>query len=162
MNLELPTLKQGLTFSYESKCYKNKKLFKGDNAKRYFLDAIKSCQKKHTFKLLAAKMDSNRIHLLIRTIEKKESIIVIMFSIMDMIEEMYNRDTGRSDLIWDDVNRMSIVEESKDPKQYLSELNKFFRKAEINNIAMEDINNIEHVENIQDTTSKIKLKASNF
>jgi REP element-mobilizing transposase RayT len=117
MNMKLPKLKQGLTFYCESGCYKNKKLLKGENAKRYFFDAIKSCQKQHTFKLLAAKMEPNGIHLLIKTIEGEESIMVIMFYIMDMIEEMYNKDTGRSDSIWDDINRMSIIDEAKDPKQ---------------------------------------------
>jgi len=149
MNLELPKLKAGLTFYYEAKCYKKKKIFKGDMAEKYFFEAIKDCQKKYTFKLLAAMLQPNCLYLLIRTIEGKQSIMDIAFFILASIEDMYIRDTGRDDPIWDGMNPVVTVDTSKDPKRYLSELNKFFRKAQINNITEEDINNIKYVDNIQ-------------
>ena len=161
MILELPKLKSGLTFYYKAKCYKNQKLLKGDKAEKYFLEAIKNCQKKYTFKLLAAMMHPNCIHLLIKTIEGKESIMDIAYFILASIEDMYIGDTGRDDPVWDGMNPISTIDAVKDPKRYLSELNEFFHKAQINNITEEDINNIKHVANIQEA-SKSKSFVLNF
>ena len=149
MNLELPRLKAGLTFYYEAKCYKKKKLLKGDAAEKYVFEAIKNCQKKYTFKLLAAMVHPDCLHLLIRTVEGKESIMDIAFFILANIEDMYIRDTGRDDPLWHGMNPITTIDTAKDPKLYLTKLNTFFRKAQINNITEEDINNIKHVDNIQ-------------
>ena len=161
MNLELPKLKPGLTFYYEAKCYKNKKIFDGDMVEKYFFEAIKDCQKKYTFKLLAAMMLPSAIHLLIRTIEGKESIMDIAFFILASIEDMYIRDTGRDDPVWAGINPITTIDTSKNPNKLLSEMNKFFRKAQINNITEEDINIIKHVDSIQETSNN-QLSVLNF
>ena len=77
------------------------------------------CQTKYEFKLIAAEPVGNHIHLVIKTVEDRETISRIMQYIKARIAEKYNRATGETGAFWNERFGSAIVEKSEDPENYL-------------------------------------------
>lgn len=80
------------------------------------------CHVKYDFELVAAEPVGNHIHLVIRTLENRETISLIMQYIKARIAEKYNRRTGETGPFWNERYGCTIIEHSDDPEQYLLNL----------------------------------------
>lgn len=80
------------------------------------------CHEKYSFELIAAEPVGNHIHLVIRTLEGKETISLIMQYIKARIAEKYNRRTGETGPFWNERYGCKIIEDSDDPEIYLLNL----------------------------------------
>ncbi len=80
------------------------------------------CHEKYEFELIAAEPVANHIHLVIRTLENKETISLIMQYIKARIAEKYNRKTGETGAFWNERYGCTIIEHSDDPANYLLQL----------------------------------------
>jgi len=87
---------QGVTYHCFTRCHGKKNLFHSSYVKRYLVDSIVKCQEKYEFELIAAEPVGNHIHLVIKTIENRETISSIMQYIKARIAEKYNRSTGET------------------------------------------------------------------
>jgi len=80
------------------------------------------CQEKYDFELMAAEPVGNHIHLVIRTLEGKATIPLIMQYIKARVAEKYNRKKGESGPFWNERYGCRIIDQSEDPKDYLLKL----------------------------------------
>ena len=110
---------QGFTHHCFSRCHGKRDLFKSRWCKRYFTEAIRKCQEKYEFELIAAEPVGNHIHILIRTLLDEEDISRIMQYIKARIAEMYNRATKNTGAFWNERFGSEVIEESDNPQQYL-------------------------------------------
>ncbi|HOP64560.1 MAG TPA: transposase [Spirochaetota bacterium] len=110
---------QGVTYHCYTRCHGKRNLLKSRYGKKYFIEAVKMCQEKYDFRLIAAETVSNHIHLVIQTLEDKETISRIMQYIKARIAEKYNRATGETGPFWNERFGSAIIEESENPEQYL-------------------------------------------
>ncbi len=113
---------QNTTYHCYTRCLRKKNLFNASYAKQYMIDAINMCHDKYEFELIAAEPVCNHIHLVIRTLENRETISLIMQYIKARIAEKYNRRTGETGPFWNERYCCTIIEHSEDPKQYLLNL----------------------------------------
>jgi len=110
---------QGVTYHCYTRCHGKRDLLKSSYANRYFIEAIQMCQLKYDFELIAAETVGNHIHLVIRTLEGKETVSGIMQYIKARIAEKYNRALGETGAFWNERFGSAIIEESENPEQYL-------------------------------------------
>ena len=110
---------QGQTHHCYTRCHGKKNLLMGKYGRKYFIEAVKMCQGKYDFELTAAEIVGNHIHLVIITLEDKETISRIMQFIKARIAEKYNRAMGTTGAFWNERFGSSIIEESDNPEQYL-------------------------------------------
>ena len=119
MTRPLRKIKQGVTYHCFTRCHGKRNLLLGSYAKKYFIEAVTICQGKYRFELIAAEIVSNHIHLIIKTLEDKESISKIMQYIKARIAEKYNRATGETGAFWNERFGSTIIEDSDNPEDYL-------------------------------------------
>lgn len=119
MPRKLRNIAQGKTHHCFTRCHAKKDLLKSSFCRRYFIEAIKKCQEKYEFDLIAAEPVGNHIHLVIQTFDDHENISRIMQYIKARIAEMYNRSTGSSGSFWNERFGSTVIEESENPEQYL-------------------------------------------
>jgi len=110
---------QGATYHCYTRCHGKKNLFHSSHVKKYLIESIVMCQEKYEFELVAAEPVGNHIHLIIKTIEDKETISSIMQYIKARIAEKYNRSTGETGAFWNERFGSIIIEKSEDPENYL-------------------------------------------
>ncbi len=110
---------QGLTHHCFTRCHGRKNLLQGRHGKIYFVDAVKMCQEKYEFELVAAEIVSNHIHLVVRTLADKETVSLIMQFIKARIAEKYNRAMGTTGPFWNERFGSTVVDDSDNPEQYL-------------------------------------------
>jgi REP element-mobilizing transposase RayT len=110
---------QGVTYHCYTRCHGKKNLFHSSYVRKYFIDAITMCQEKYEFELVAAEPVGNHIHLIIKTVENRETISSIMQYIKARIAEKYNRSTGETGSFWNERFGSTIIEKSENPDQYL-------------------------------------------
>ena len=110
---------QGATYHCYTRCHGKKNLFHSSHVKKYLIESIVMCQEKYIFELVAAEPVGNHIHLIIKTIEDKETISSIMQYIKARIAEKYNRSTGETGAFWNERFGSIIIEKSEDPENYL-------------------------------------------
>lgn len=110
---------QEVTYHCYSRCHGKRNLFNRGNAKKHLVDAIRMCQEKYSFELIAAEPVGNHIHLIIRTIEGRETISLIMQYIKARIAEKYNRSRNETGPFWNERYGCSIIEHSDNPEKYL-------------------------------------------
>jgi len=110
---------QGVTYHCYTRCHCNRHYFNRNYVKKYLVDAINMCHEKYEFELIAAEPVENHIHLVIRTLENKETISLIMQYIKSRIAEKYNRAAGKTGSFWNERYGCSIIEHSDNPKNYL-------------------------------------------
>lgn len=110
---------QGVTYHCYTRCHGKKNLFHSSYVRKYFIDAIAMCQEKYEFELVAAEPVGNHIHLIIKTVENRETISSIMQYIKARIAEKYNRSTGETGSFWNERFGSAIIEKSDNPEQYL-------------------------------------------
>ncbi|HPJ34591.1 MAG TPA: transposase [Spirochaetota bacterium] len=115
----LRTIKQGITYHCFTRCRGKRDLLKSRYGKRHFIEAVRMCQEKYDFELIAAETVANHIHLVIKTLESGETISLIMQFIKARIAEKYNRATGESGPFWNERFGSTIIEESDRPEDYL-------------------------------------------
>ena len=115
----LRNIAQGCTHHVYSRCHGKRNLLLGKYGKKYFTEAIKECQKKYDFKLIAAEIVGNHIHLIIETIMDKQTISLIMQYIKARIAEKYNKAMGTTGAFWNERFGSTVIEEAKNPEQYL-------------------------------------------
>lgn len=115
----LRTIVQGGTYHCYTRCRGKRDLLKGRYGKKYFIEAIQMCQEKYEFKLIAAEIVANHIHLIIQTVQEKETISIIMQFIKARIAEKYNRATGETGPFWNERYGSTIIEQSDNPEEYL-------------------------------------------
>ena len=113
---------QEVTYHCYSRCQGLNKLLLDENAKTSFLEAIRMCQNKYKFELIAAEIVDNHFHLVIRTLKNEETIARIMQYIKARTAEIYNRATERKGPFWNERYGCKIIEHSTNPQQYLSQL----------------------------------------
>ena len=119
MARSLRKIGQGLTHHCYTRCHGKKNLLQGRYGKKYFIDAVRMCQEKYDFELVAAEIVSNHMHLVIRTIHDKETISLIMQFIKARIAEKYNRAMKTTGSFWNERFGSAIIEESENPENYL-------------------------------------------
>ncbi len=110
---------QGATYHCFTRCHGKRDLLKSRYGRRYFIEAVRMCQEKYDFDLIAAETVSNHIHLVIKTVEDKETISRIMQYIKARIAEKYNRGRGETGPFWNERFGSTIIEESENSEQYL-------------------------------------------
>ncbi len=110
---------QGVTYHCFTRCHGKRNLFHSSYVRKYFIEAIIMCQEKYDFELIAAEPVGNHIHLLIKTVENKETISCIMQYIKSRIAEKYNRATGAIGPFWNERFGSTIIEDSDSPENYL-------------------------------------------
>lgn len=113
---------QEVTYHCYSRCLRQRYFFNNGYARQYLVDAINLCLEKYNFELIAAEPVGNHMHLVIRTLEGKETISLIMQYIKARIAEKYNRRTGETGPFWNERYGCKIIEDSEDPRQYLLNL----------------------------------------
>lgn len=119
MPRQLRKVGQGQTHHCFTRCHGRKNLLHGKYGKIYFIEAIKECQKKYEFQLIAAEIVSNHIHLIIKTINGEETISRVMQFIKARIAEKYNRSMDTTGAFWNERFGSTIIEESNNPDDYL-------------------------------------------
>ncbi len=119
MPRSLRTIAQGVTYHCFTRCRGKRNLLHSRYGKRHFIESVQMCQKKYDFELIAAELVANHIHLIIKTIEDKESISLIMQFIKARMAEKYNRATGETGPFWNERFGSTIIEESDNPEEYL-------------------------------------------
>ena len=115
----LRIIAQGVTYHCYTRCRGKRDLLKSRYGRRHFIETILMCQERYEFELIAAETVSNHIHLVIKTVEDKETISRIMQYIKARIAEKYNRATGETGPFWNERFGSEIIEESCNPEQYL-------------------------------------------
>ncbi len=110
---------QGYTHHVYSRCHGKRNLLMGKYPKKYFIESIKECQEKYDFKLIAAEIVGNHIHLIIQTNMDKQSISLIMQYIKARIAEKYNRAMKTTGAFWNERFGSTVIEEVKNPQGYL-------------------------------------------
>jgi REP element-mobilizing transposase RayT len=115
----LRNIAQGLTHHVFSRCHGKKNLLQGKYGKKYFIEAIKMCQEKYIFELVAGEIVSNHIHLVIRTSEENDTISRIMQYIKARIAEKYNRAMNQTGPFWNERFGSTVIEEADNPEGYL-------------------------------------------
>lgn len=110
---------QGATYHCYTRCHGRRDLLKSAYGRRYFIEAVRMCQEKYNFDLIAAETVSNHIHLIIKTVENEETISRIMQYIKARIAEKYNRGRGDTGPFWNERYGATIIEESDNPEDYL-------------------------------------------
>lgn len=110
---------QGATHHVYSRCRGKQNLLRSKHAKKYLIEAIRMCQEKYNFELIAVEPVGNHIHLLIRTLENSETISRIMQYIKARIAEKYNRENGETGPFWNERFGCTIIEEADNPENYL-------------------------------------------
>ena len=118
----LRTIAQGSTHHCYSRCHGKRNLLKSGRGRRIFTEAIKRCQEKYEFELIAAEPVADHIHIIIRTLLGKEDISRINQYIKARTAEMYNRATGSTGAFWNERFGSTVIEEADDPEQYLLRL----------------------------------------
>jgi REP element-mobilizing transposase RayT len=111
---------QGATHHCFTRCHGKKNLLMGKYGKKYFVESVKMCQEKYDFELVAAEIVANHMHLLIKTIQGKETISTIMQYIKARIAEKYNTSMNQTGAFWNERFGSTIVEETDDPENYLN------------------------------------------
>lgn len=119
MPRQLRKIGQGYTHHCFTRCHGKKNLLHGKYGKKYFVEAVNMCQEKYEFELVAAEIVSNHIHLIIKTLDDKETISLIIQYIKARIAEKYNRAMAATGPFWNERFGSSIIEESDNPEQYL-------------------------------------------
>lgn len=115
----LRTIAHGVTYHCFTRCRGKRDLLKSRYGKRHFIESIQMCQEKYNFELIAAETVANHIHLIIKTIDKGETISLIMQFIKARMAEKYNRATGETGPFWNERFGSTIIEESDNPENYL-------------------------------------------
>lgn len=115
----LRKMSQGVTYHCYTRCRGKRDLLKSRYGKRHFIESIQMCQEKYSFDLIAAETVSNHIHLIIQTLEGRETISRIMQYIKARMAELYNRATGECGPFWNERFGSDIIEESDNPENYL-------------------------------------------
>lgn len=110
---------QGVTYHCFTRCHGKRNLFNSSHVQRYLIEAIIMCHEKYQFELIAAEPVGNHIHLVIRTLEHKETISLIMQYIKARIAEKYNRARGETGAFWNERYGCTIIEHSENPANYL-------------------------------------------
>jgi REP element-mobilizing transposase RayT len=111
-----------VTYHCYSRCIGLGNLLLDEIAKTSFMEAIKMCQIKYKFELIAAEIVDNHFHLVIRTLQDEATIDRIMQYIKARTAEKYNKATGRKGPFWNERYGCKIVEHSKNPQRYLVQL----------------------------------------
>lgn len=110
---------QGVTYHCFTRCHGKRDLMRSRYANQYFIEALRMCQEKYDFELIAAETVGNHIHIVIKTLENKETISSIMQYIKARIAEKYNRAIGETGAFWNERFGSAIIEESENPEEYL-------------------------------------------
>lgn len=110
---------QGKTHHCYARCRGKRNLLLGSNGRKCFIRAVLMCQEKYGFHLIAAEIVANHIHLVIQTLDGRETISRIMQYIMARIAEGYNHANGETGPFWNGRFGSSIIEDSENPEQYL-------------------------------------------
>ena len=110
---------QGFTHHVYTRCHGKRNLLLGKYGKKYFIESVRECQEKYDFELIAAEIVANHIHLVIKTNMDKQTISRIMQYIKARIAEKYNRAMGTTGAFWNERFGSSVIEEAKNPEDYL-------------------------------------------
>jgi REP element-mobilizing transposase RayT len=110
---------QGSTHHCWSLCINKSNLLNSVHGRKFFIEAIKMCQEKYRFELIAAKNVKNHFHFIIKTILGEADISRIMQYIKSRTAWKYNQATGRSGPLWNDRFKNKVIEKSRDPREYL-------------------------------------------
>lgn len=119
MTRKLRETGQGLTHHCFTRCHGKRNLLLGHYGRKYFIESIRLCQEKYDFELVAAEIVANHIHLVIKTIENKETISLIMQFIKARIAEKYNRAMNTTGAFWNERFGSTVIESAENPQQYL-------------------------------------------
>lgn len=115
----LRNIAQGKTHHTYSRCHGKRNLLQGKYGRQYFIEAVKECQEKYDFELVAAEIVANHIHLVIKTNLDKQTISRIMQYIKARIAEKYNRAMKTTGAFWNERFGSSVIEEADNPEGYL-------------------------------------------
>ena len=119
MPRKLRNTAQGCTHHCYTRCHGKKNKLMGKYGKKYFVESVKMCQEKYDFKLIAAEIVANHIHLIVQTVSGKQTVSLIMQFIKARIAEKYNTAMNETGAFWNERFGSTIIEESDDPEEYL-------------------------------------------
>ncbi len=115
----LRNIAQGMTHHIFSRCHGKRNLLQGRYGRQFFIEAIRECQQKYIFDLIAAEIVANHIHLIIKTNLDKQTISRIVQYIKARIAEKYNRAMNTTGAFWNERFGSTVIEESDNPAEYL-------------------------------------------
>lgn len=103
-----------LTYSVHSACINREGYLFDTQAKDLFLDVIRMAQRRYEFKLHTYQIMDDHFHLMIRTINGKDSISSIMQFIKSVFARKLNCKLGRSGPLWNRRFQDTIIENVQD------------------------------------------------
>ncbi len=115
----LRNIAQGYTHHVFSRCHGMRNLLQGKYGRKHFIEAVRKCQDKYHFDLIAAEIVANHIHLIIKTNHGKQTISRIMQYIKARIAENYNRSMDATGAFWNERFGSTVIEEAENPEEYL-------------------------------------------
>ena len=110
---------QGCTHHCFTRCHGKRGLIKSSFGKKCLIEAIRMCQEKYIFHLIAAENVGDHIHVLIKTIKGEADISRIMQYIKARTAEKYNRGMNTSGAYCNERFGSKVIEDATDPEQYL-------------------------------------------
>lgn len=116
----------GLTYHVYSRCNERKDLLFHKKFKNLLISVVKMTQKKYTFEIMAYTIMQNHFHFMIRTVNEKDSISIIMQFIKAQFARRYNKMENRTGCFWNERFKDRIIEESDDPVFYSNYLIWYF------------------------------------
>ncbi len=119
MPRKLRNTAQGSTHHCFTRCHGKKNKLMGKYGKKYFIESVKMCQEKYDFEFIAAEIVANHIHMIIKTLQGKETVSLIMQYIKARIAEKYNAAMKETGAFWNERFGSTIIEEAEDPEAYL-------------------------------------------
>ncbi len=111
---------QGATHHCFTRCHGKKNKLMGKYGKKYFVESVRMCQEKYEFDLVAAEIVANHIHMVIKTIQGKDTVSIIMQYIKARIAEKYNSAMNETGAFWNERFGSTIIEDADDPEDYLN------------------------------------------
>ncbi len=119
MGYPIRDLRPNITHHVTSKCIDDCFLMNSDKLKSLFLEQIKKAQIKYTFELNSFTIMDNHFHLVIRIIDKKDTISKIMQYIKSLFAKIYNKLMKRSGPFWNSRYKSKVIEVTNNPIEYL-------------------------------------------
>jgi putative transposase len=110
---------RGLTHHVFCRCIEKKPLLEDESFSDLLVEVLRKTQDRYRFELISYQIMDNHLHLVIRTVEKGESISRIIQYIKARFAERYNDILGRTGPFWNERFKDKIIEFSENPILYL-------------------------------------------
>ena len=108
-----------MTYHCQSRCIELRDLYDSRFVKDISIGVMRRTLERYSFELVFLEFVQNHFHLVIRTVEKGETVSRILQYIKSRIAEQYNQKIGRTGPFWNERFRSTIIEECENPGKAL-------------------------------------------